>query len=348
MADKRESNVELLRCILVIFVIVLHYNHRGMGGAMAYVNQGSTSYYFLYLTESFAICAVDTFVIISGYFSSTSNVRKVNKALNLILACIGYKVLIYLFNLIIGNAMFEWKAFGRCLIPDNWFVILYITLYFISLYINIIIERLNKKQYECLLVITLILFCVWCNIWDLISEKFALVLVGISTVSMNGGEDGYTIVNFVLLYLIAGYMRKWGKPKSFPIYTVGYVSVSVLIFILSFYTQIIWHYNNVFVILQSVLLFRMFECMRIGYITVINMLAKGVFSVYLLHTTFFPIFKIPEAAQRGGISMIVHMATCAVSIFLICSTISLIIRKLITPIERKIYASKVIGYQLKL
>lgn len=65
----RESGIEMLRMISMLFVIILHYNS---GRAFEYVHEGSINFYVLNIMECVAICAVDLFVLISGYFLSAT------------------------------------------------------------------------------------------------------------------------------------------------------------------------------------------------------------------------------------------------------------------------------------
>ena len=75
----RNSNIELLRIILMIFVITLHYN--GMCGHALEYCLGGVNFYFTRLTESICICAVNCFMIISGYFLSFNKEIKFKEAL---------------------------------------------------------------------------------------------------------------------------------------------------------------------------------------------------------------------------------------------------------------------------
>lgn len=80
---ERNSNIELLRIVLMFMVILLHFNNGSMGGAFNYVTDVQINSFILYLLESFSICAVNCFMVISGYFLAY------NKTLN----CL--KLLIY-------------------------------------------------------------------------------------------------------------------------------------------------------------------------------------------------------------------------------------------------------------
>lgn len=76
---KRESNIELLRILAMIGVIVLHYNNSEIGGALKYVQPDSLNEIILLALESMFICAVDVFVLITGYFLSNSRKRNLDK-----------------------------------------------------------------------------------------------------------------------------------------------------------------------------------------------------------------------------------------------------------------------------
>lgn len=63
--SNRESNIELLRIFTAMGVIMLHYNY---ARALKCVNLESFNFGVLIGLESFWVCAVDLFVLISGYF----------------------------------------------------------------------------------------------------------------------------------------------------------------------------------------------------------------------------------------------------------------------------------------
>ena len=62
---ERQSNIELLRIFLMLGVIILHYN-----GVGALYSAHGINYLIVIGLESLCICAVDLFMLISGYFSA--------------------------------------------------------------------------------------------------------------------------------------------------------------------------------------------------------------------------------------------------------------------------------------
>lgn len=78
----RESGIELLRILAACGVILLHYND---GKAFKWVESNTINQYLLFGIESLCICAVDLFMVISGYFLGTTQKRKAIKPVELIL-----------------------------------------------------------------------------------------------------------------------------------------------------------------------------------------------------------------------------------------------------------------------
>ena len=78
MARKeRQSNIELLRILAIMGVIVLHYNNPLIGRGITYAKEGSVNFYILYFLESLFACGVDLFMLISGYFMCESKKKSV-------------------------------------------------------------------------------------------------------------------------------------------------------------------------------------------------------------------------------------------------------------------------------
>ena len=71
----RESNIELLRVLAMLGVILHHYNNPSIGGGLSFVKNGSLNYWILNIVESIFICAVNLFMVISAYFMASSNKR---------------------------------------------------------------------------------------------------------------------------------------------------------------------------------------------------------------------------------------------------------------------------------
>lgn len=202
----RDSNIELLRILAILGVIVLHYNNANMGGGLKYVPVGSLKYYLLYLLETIFICGVNVFVLISGYFMSASQKRSIVKPLQLLIQVIVFNVLISAIGWITHHT-FSIKNLISALIPVNYFVILYIALYFVSPYINVALTTVSQKSLKYMVVICFCIFSIWPTIVDTVQHIAQTEYKGLSTIGMYGSQWGYSIVNFMLMYMIGGYIR---------------------------------------------------------------------------------------------------------------------------------------------
>lgn len=202
MNIERKSNIELLRIFSILGVIILHYNNTQIGGGLKFVETNSINYLTLFIFESLFICAVNVFVIISGYFLIRKSSRNLWKIIELILQVMLINAIFYVWNDCIIGKTFSFNKLLGSLIPNNYFVILYSTLYIVSPYINKIVENINLNDYKRFLLIIFIVFSIYPTAIDLLEEIFNKELVGMSTIGIYGSQYGYTIVNFILMYLI--------------------------------------------------------------------------------------------------------------------------------------------------
>lgn len=143
LAQKRQSNLELLRIICALFVIILHYNNPSMGGAFA-VAQGFTKI-GLFFVEAISVCAVDVFVLISGYFLYQKRYIDLIKPIKIISEVLIFQVAFYFLAVLLKFKEFSLsETLEMMILPENWYVVLYVALLLISPYINLLLNRLIK------------------------------------------------------------------------------------------------------------------------------------------------------------------------------------------------------------
>ena len=267
---KRLSNFEALRLLCMLMILNLHsfwgYQH------------GSGVWQALdFFRESTSICAVDCFVLISGYFGIK---WKFKSFFNLIFQIFFYSIGIYLVAVGIGVVNWSFMEFAlrfACLFTSSWgFVINYIILYFCAPVLNVFSE--NKTSRE--LLIYIIVFFVAINFVSLPESSFftyALVyLIGrflnkinISTIEYPARKAywGATVIIFLLVYGLLYKTLHISDPK-----TINKLPIGVLGFA----------YSSPFVILQAVFLFICFARMNF-YSKIINWCAASSFAIFLIH-----------------------------------------------------------------
>ena len=271
----RNSNIEILRILCMLFIIGGHV-------IMNYKNDelGTLEYYISNILRSFFIVAVNCYVIISGYFSIKLNIKKL---LKMSMQISFYSIVIYLIMVLINVHVVDVKRDLLMLFPiitkRYWYITTYFVLCIISPVLNILIERLSKKQFKVMLIVGFIIFYCLPTICYVINAP---------TVT---ADSGYGIVNFICLYLLGRYIKLYFYDnKSWRFYSLAFIVVSLSLFlanhmltvIFGFYFNSFISYDTIFVLLASFMLFMIFKNINIRS-KLINILAKYSLVAYIIH-----------------------------------------------------------------
>ena len=320
----RNSNMELLRILVTLFVIILHYNNKNNGKAFVYAEALPEQYQILVIMEMFAICAVNVFVLISGYFMCSSRKADVTKVIRLYLDVILLGVIRYLLNCVLKTASFSFDQLFRAMIPLGWYVAVYSGLYLISPYLNRAIRDLPKAQFRTMLLVFFVVYAVWPSVLELITAWTGTKLTSLCPVGTQGSGAGYTIIHFIMMYFLGAYLKlhpienqKYTWAKALSVYCV----CSVLLIL---YSEIYWagavSYCNPLCVIQAVALFMLFRSFRLESRWV-NEIARCSFGVYLLHTNFFRYFQISNQVTGAAWLVPIHVIWTAVKMYAICAVI---------------------------
>lgn len=249
----------------------------------------------------------------------------------------------YLIGVIAGSSEFNVRLLLLSFIPANYFVILYLTTYWLSPYINIIFDHLSRKQLRIFAITCLVLFSVWPTITDILEVLMGRSWNDLSTIGLQGSQQGYTIVNFMMMYIIGGTLRReadyLGK-VHISITGLGIATCMILISIFSRYN--IWKalaYSNFAVVVLAVLVFDLFSRihleMRIGKI--INRFAEAVFTANVLHRGVLPFVFDMDCVHWSPVHMVCHCLISVSVIYMVCVVVHYIYRKMADPIFRKMF-----------
>lgn len=320
----RESGVELLRILAMMGVVLLHYNNATMGQALALVQEGSINQYIVYFVENLCVCGVNIYVLISGYYMCMSQKRTAAKVFELFLQVILFKIAFYFMSIYMGLNQFSARDLFINAIPNNYYLILYCTLFIISPYINIVLMKLSKVQLRNLMVCLFVLFSVWTIVMDVMQNSFGISSFGLSTVGMYGTQEGYTIVNFILVYLIGAYIRICDKDKVKRGALLVVIAAILLIMTglsifehrMCYASVVTWNYNNPLVIVLSACWFILFKNIRMRS-RIVNELAKGSFTCFLFHGAFLAYLNIPLFVNGNPIKLALHMFCCSLGLYLL-------------------------------
>lgn len=276
----RESNIELLRIVLMMMIIGYHLivhgaNVGGPDGSYEIVNQSSAAYVFL---KSFLVIAVNCFVFISGFFGIRF---KIKPFLSLILQATFYALAILSFADLLFLDNVGLRAYLHALFPVLsglwWFITAYIALYIISPLLNNAVDSFDKNQ---------LLFIV-------ISLTIINIISGfVFTATPMGANRGFSVISFIHIYLLARYIKKYADLKLLEKYAaLVYLVSSLLIFLLAYLsvTELdqrgifrIFAYNNPLVLVSAVSFFFLFKSFSF-HSRIINSISPYVLGVYLYH-----------------------------------------------------------------
>lgn len=312
---ERLSNIEILRVLAILGVIVLHYNNRIFGNAFGLTEDNPINHCMLRVLESICICSVDLFVIISGFFLSSKQKRNGFRVIELIIQVMVFSMLTYL---ITNRNQLTLRSFLESLLPNNYFVTLYVVIFIVSPLINVMLNEASKHKALNRVLITLfsifsiIPFCI-----DILSAILETNLNGMCTIGMYGDQAGYTIVNFFILYVIGAYLRISQKAvTSFKLIT-AIVTLTILITCISYWNEnVAWEYCSPFVILQAVCLFLLFSNFNIGSIKLINELSGSVFTCFLIHAPLIFHIYIYKFANMNPIILFLHIVISSLGIYI--------------------------------
>ena len=336
---ERYKGLDVLRCLLTVMIIVLHFNHRTMGGGFEYTS--SKPFYFLTLAvlEAASIGAVNVYLLMSGFLMCESEKIRISKIVYLLLTVNMYAVFLYVVGSVLGVYPFDVKtAIKYLILPANYFLMLYCAVYILSPFINRMIKQLNQKQFQILVGIMLFLFCVWPTISTLAETKLGINMFGTSFISMYGDDEGYTLVNFLMCYLIGAYIRKFGKRKKLFGQIAGYLFSVILLTIGQYITANVLDYCNVFVVINAVCLFNIFKNIELKNTKIFTFLAKSSFSVFVIHTNYLMLkvfwgkFNIPVLCEQEYLLFLLGVAICVMAMYIACIIIDNICRVCVKPI----------------
>lgn len=194
--SRRNSNIELLKIIAIIMIIFSHSGpYYGSESMQSYINinistiniQEIILVFYRYLGQ----LGNDIFIICSAYYLLESHTVKSKKVFNMIMDSFFISI-IFLGTFLNYNYEISIKEIFINIFPvtfaNNWFVTVYILLYIIHPFLNIIIHTLEKER---LLYINIFIIIVYCGIQFILPYKYFYNL----------------LVGFISIYFMVAYSK---------------------------------------------------------------------------------------------------------------------------------------------
>lgn len=274
----RQSNIELLRIIATLFILIVHCNGwfiNDLGGVNDWKSGGNVTYVWRMVIQSITCIGVDLFVLISGYFSIRPKVKSIANLYSLLaffyfsfycLDCI-FRPEILTFNGVIKSLL----AFSR----ENWFIQCYLFLMLLSPMVNKFMDCLTEK--EAILYVGLFMLLAFYFGCVRLSRYFYF-------------NEGYSVTTLLLIYVVGRYIRLFGEKRLRSVSSGSllamYVFSVIVVCAIRFCTGDAdrWlSYCSPIIIISSSLLFLLFTRIKIQS-RIINWIGASCLAAFIMHT----------------------------------------------------------------
>ena len=289
---KRLSNIEFLRLLAMLYVLIVHADF-GTFGAPTVDDFAvrPVGVFVQFWFECLAICCVDVFVLISGWFGIRFSL---NKLWTFLFQVVFFSLGLFLLAVAItpekSLTLEGVKSIFLFNGSDYWFIKAYLILMVLAPMLNAFCDYASRRELRTILIAYFIILMIYG--W-------------LEPASVHFTMNGCTALSFVGLYLLGRYL-KMHRPKltnyNRRIYAVVYVVACLVMFFmcLLFLSQGVrvtldsrlLNYGSPLVILSAVALLLFFSKWTFAN-KVVNQAAKSCLAVYLLHCNYFvfPIYK---------------------------------------------------------
>jgi surface polysaccharide O-acyltransferase-like enzyme len=331
LTDKiRNSNLEILRIISMLLIVAQHYSVHGFSTIeMKY----SLNRYVVGILSLGGKLGVACFILISGYFMVYSKFT-VKKLIKLVAETWFYTISIYiLFSFVLTPVEpIGLKTLIKAMLPigysEYWFMTDYIMLMLMSPVLNIVIANISKERLQKFLVGAIVF-------WSILPTFI-------------GAHYGYNeLVWFIVLYMLAGYIRKYldfekkNARKHLIVGMISYILVivsNVMLIFLGHITNIdiftnqssrLMFLNSPFILITAVELLIGFLKLKPNYNKLINILAGATLGVYLIHDNnlvrlYLWRVILKNADMYNSSLLILHALISILIVYIVCSCIDLI------------------------
>ncbi len=320
---QRSSNVELLRCVAMLMIIIHHYCvNSGITDKLDFENNPINTLIVQFMAFG-GKAGVNIFFIISGYFMITGKMKweKVGK---LLLQIAFYSLIVRLSLWWFGGYTISPMLWLGALLPvifavPQSFVASYIFVYLLSPLVNRGLNALSRKEFNYLLGVLLFFFT--------IEQTFLL--------QNTWHYFGWAFV----MYCIGAYIRRFDVAKTkFPWRMAAILSV-LAVWGLILAADLIkfrfgWQYfifdaNKATMLVCSVCIFIAFLTFKIPYARLINYFGGASLGILMIHANCDAMRQwlwrdtLDVPGQIDNPWLLVHMLAVCMAIFIICGTIEI-------------------------
>lgn len=327
--SNRNSNLELLRIILM-FMVVAHHCVTASGIQNSYdLTNNFIKTLLIQWTGMWGKTAINAFVLITGYFMCKKQM-KWEKIVKIVLEIKFYDIILFaLFTPKITPLAIMKRMVSISMNINHSFVGSFVVLYLFIPYINKLINVLTKNEIEHFLALQVVIY----------------TIIG----TFIGNYAVFTHLSwYIFLYSLGAYFsiypNKWTESKKFNLFALvfllncAYVSVLLIDLVnLNFGTNINCYYfvsnsNKILALLVSVEVFLLFKNISIKNCKWINTISSTTFGILLIHTyndsmnsfIWNKIFQIQNLYNFSCVWIVIKILIASLCVFIICSLIDFV------------------------
>lgn len=335
MKKERKSNIELLRIVAMILIISFHYVYKSN-----FEFDGLTINSFIVkVFYMFGELGVNLFILITGYFMVTGKFS-IKKLICLILEVNFY----YLISILIAQKLGVVQLstvrdyimiFFPTIHAKYWFITAYIIVYILSPYLNILIQNMSKKEYQRLIIISIVL-------WSIIPTIFGILYNTTENMLFYS-----RLIWLIVMYLVGAYIKLhplkiFSKTRNSMIcaissFTAMLISIIVIYKFREIFSKLgttevayFWPPNTILMFILSISIFEIFLNIKMKSIKIINIMASTTLGIYMIHDgdlqryIWDTIFKTKEHLSNNTWTIILDIMSATIIIFIVCAIIDLI------------------------
>lgn len=326
---KRNSSIELLRITCIYGIIIMH-----IWGQFSAKCSGINLIFGVGINSIFNM-GVTLFMLITGYFGAKVNLKKILR----VETTLWYYGILGVFTIWAVTSYWSFKDLFKALFPvatnNFWYMSVYMIILMLSGYLNELVEKLDRKKFEMLLLILVIFFYIMPTVF------YYQIME----------DSGKGLVNMLIVYLIGRYINVYiddNKILKKNAFLIGGGAIGIG-FCLNYFASLVLYRgkglfapfardNSLIILVGSIGIF--IGIKKIYFFnTTINAIAKSVLSIYIFEGTvrrvISYIFDWSKYENSCWLSLIV--LGVALLIMCICFINNLIFTKILLIIEKNIY-----------
>ena len=310
---KRDSNIELLRIIAMLLILILHADFISINTPnLSDIEIRPFESICRLGIESLTIISVNVFVLISGWFGIKA---KMERFLEFIFQVIFFNILVLFLSFVLThNYDINFIYIFLFTHKTQWFIISYIFLYLFSPILNEFCKSASQNTFRYLLI-----------------THFVIQITYGFFIQHDYIHRGYSPITFFFLYLFARYIRLYPtKITRLSIYSnlFFYFILSVITTTLSLYSILkgfgglrFYNYSSPLTMAASVFFMLAFTKVTVKS-KFINTISISVFAVYCIHCNYFTFDKYTGIINKwwislDGLSFVIRTGLLILAIFIV-------------------------------